>query len=85
MATIVGRGANTAPLRNPRSLGHALSPISTPPAAWVPRTITLPSGKQVTERFAMLHQYCAWGADDEGAGGAERHFLTQALLGSDLR
>jgi hypothetical protein len=86
MATIVGRSANTTELRNPRSLGHAVAPVHTPPDAWVPRIVTFPPpAKPVSERFAMLHQYCAWGADDEGAGGAEKAFLTQALLGSDLR
>lgn len=83
--TIVGRSPGLAAGLNPRRLGHALNPINAPPEDWIPRIHTLASGKKVSERFVMLHHYCAQGADNRGSGDVEAHFLTQALAGSTFR
>jgi hypothetical protein len=83
---IVNRSSDPAALRNPRALKHALGPLIRPPLAeWEPRVLTGADGKQIFERFEMLHQYAVYGGDDEGTLQPQRHFLTQALLGSSLR
>lgn len=76
-ATIAQLVARSATLR------HAIEPLATPAESWVPRTLTI-AGKPVSERFELLHQYCMQGADTDG-GGAELHYLTQAINGSRLR
>lgn len=85
IADIVARSPDPAALRNPRSLGHALSTISAPPSAWAPRRRVVTTGGPADERFEMLHQYASFGGDNQGSGPAERHFLTQALDGSTFR
>jgi hypothetical protein len=83
---IVNRSPDVAALRNPRALKHALSPLLTPPLLeWEPRVLVGSGGRKLFERFEMLHQYAVYGGDDEGTLQPQRHFLTQALLGSSLR
>jgi hypothetical protein len=85
IADIVARSSRVDAVRNPRSLAHALATVQNPPESWQPRrSVPTPTGP-ADERFEMLHQYIAFGGDDQGTGGPPSHFLTQALTGSSFR